>query len=494
MRRNKKKKISLLVCFICTISLITNCSAYTFSNKEDNPKLKCVSYHIWDENNSYNDHCLQTYFDPPDTIYIGGVQYHEDVFLMKVNKTKLSLDPLNCSVYKWGGNNSEDFGKFLFDSTGNLYITGTTRSFGAGSYDIFLTKYDPFGKSLWNRTWGYSGRDTAMFYEENRYREADMALDSKDNIYVTGLTGSHPNTNLCIIKYNSTGTQLWNRTWGGINKTEYPHHILIDENDYIYIAGDSVIEHFLLCYDKFGNLIWEKVWEVPFPYYGRSYMEYALLVGDHILFGESLKYENSCDFVLRQFNKSGIQLHNLTLSTLGSYVSFGEMIENSKNEVIFYGYYDEDYIPGSYSGGNLFIGRYDLQGNWSWLYGVDNSGDDYIYDISLDSSDNIYFCGSKGQGSNQDMYMLKFSSEGKLIWDHAWGSEERDYAISIIIDDQENIYVVGEIYLIDTIIAQFELISDTPNQDDWFIVIIVSIIAIVGIAVFLTTLIMYKKR
>jgi hypothetical protein len=40
------------------------------------------------------------------------------------------------------------------DSLDNIYLTGETGSFGAGGDDVVLVKYDSSGVQLWNRTWG----------------------------------------------------------------------------------------------------------------------------------------------------------------------------------------------------------------------------------------------------------------------------------------------------------------------------------------------------
>ena len=155
----KKQRIIISsLIFIIFCITISNVEAYT--NMLESPNIECISYNIWGFNNSRADGLRQVNFESPDTFYMVGVYIPcEDVFLVKFNESETSLEELNCSLYEWGGANLEDFGEFVIDSTDNIYITGFTSSFGAGDNDIFLTKLDKSGQSLWNRTWGYSDFD-----------------------------------------------------------------------------------------------------------------------------------------------------------------------------------------------------------------------------------------------------------------------------------------------------------------------------------------------
>lgn len=84
----------------------------------------------------------------------------------------------NLSI-TWGGGCSFDYGYGIaLDASGNIYITGETWSFGAGSADAFIAKYDSAGNSLLNITWGGSDYDYGY----------GIALDDDGNIYITGYT------------------------------------------------------------------------------------------------------------------------------------------------------------------------------------------------------------------------------------------------------------------------------------------------------------------
>lgn len=174
----------------------------------------------------------------------------------------------------WGGNRRESCSKIILDSSNNVYVLGSTDSFGAGYSDICLIKYDSSGLLVWNSTWGTY---------EYEYGSA-IALDSSENIYVTGIKHGedicfghfrYENSDIFLVKFSSSGALLWNRTWGG-EHLEHCSAMAIDSFDYLNLVGtiynkatDSY-DFFLLNYDSSGNQQWNRVWngieKISYPF------------------------------------------------------------------------------------------------------------------------------------------------------------------------------------------------------------------------------------
>ena len=70
------------------------------------------------------------------------------------------------------------------DSSGNVYVTGGTKggldgNTSAGDTDLFVVKYNSSGTKQWTKQLGTSSGDYAR----------GVATDSSGNVYVTGYTG-----------------------------------------------------------------------------------------------------------------------------------------------------------------------------------------------------------------------------------------------------------------------------------------------------------------
>jgi len=126
------------------------------------------------------------------------------------------------------------------DSSGNVYVTGGTKggldgNTSAGNTDLFVVKYNSSGTKQWTKQLGSSGLDSAN----------GIANDSSGNVNVTGVTygGLDGNTNagysdLFVVKYNSSGTKQWTKQMGSSSR-DYDYGVATDSSRNVYVSGDT---------------------------------------------------------------------------------------------------------------------------------------------------------------------------------------------------------------------------------------------------------------
>ena len=294
----------------------------------------------------------------------------------------------------------------------------------------------------------------------------DIAVDSVGNVYVTGYTRCTPSGRYAVVtaKFSATGTLEWQRLWGSTASSAYDEGkaITVDGSDNIYVVGhaDSNIGGFsgkgalILKYNTSGTLQWERT----FGYYDSEANGVDFDDDGNIYVGGRGQY-NNWQFVAK-FNSSGnIQWHRGLAS--GTQGHTGRDIAVDRNNDAVYVIGNTPYF-GFYRSYDILLAKYNFSGTIQWHRTVNSTsqGQDFPYGVAVDGQGYVYITGMTYQASftnpvhpqygqftsgSQDGFIIKWSSSGYVAAQKTFGGAgASDNGYGVVTDSQNNIYIAGQ--------------------------------------------------
>lgn len=338
------------------------------------------------------------------------------------------------------------------ETGGDVYVTGQFNgSFdfnpGAGThiltsnggYDIFVLKLNAVGNFVWAANLGGFGTDVPFGIES----------DGSGNVYLTGWFQSTADfdpsastydlvgdgwTDIFVCKLGSTGGLIWAEKFGGTD-SEVGHALALDASGNIYVTGTFIgtvdfdpgagtnfissvsgsQDSFVMKLDNLGNVTWVKT------------------IGD---FGDERTWEIKLDAFANMY-------------IVGHFADFQcDMDPSPTGTANLMGIGMTD----------VFIVKWDVNGNYLWAKAMGGSGYDLGYAIALDAMNNVYTTGyfdaacdfdpgagvhNISTGGSYDIFVSKLDVAGNFVWAKGFGSTGVEEGFGIATDPANSIYVAG---------------------------------------------------
>ncbi|MHA2364399.1 MAG: hypothetical protein ACXAC7_10610 [Candidatus Hodarchaeales archaeon] len=399
----------------------------------------------------------------------------EDIFSSSSNYNMLEDSTVqNTSFYLQLGGKEIDRGKAIaLDSYQNILITGTTEEISEdlsfsnrdnniptpknGTNNIFVSKLNSTGSLLWS----------IVFADGGGTHSHDIAVDSHDNIFISGYTmGFFPVTNpinenvrkgVFVSKLSPEGKILWSTVLGGTNDrfTEYiistSGGLEVDSEDNIIVVGgtnapdfpvlnpymesfNGYTDFFLTKFSNNGQILWS-------TYFGGDDVERGADItidsDDNIIItglSSSSRLPNTKSqyleinklealtrkMILSKFNKNGLLLwSNVYLQSKLFWPS--QILSDSENKIIFRNH-NATFVCSS---DGEFLWLKDIDGTEKFIFSIDQL--DQLWLIRI-LQDDVFL----DKITSNDTDSIKIFQEFNIL-----------HILGFIIDSQGNAIITG---------------------------------------------------
>jgi hypothetical protein len=323
---------------------------------------------------------------------------------------------------------------------GDFLIAGYSASFGGGDIDIYLLKININGDNLMEKTFGSVG------FDEGR----EIIKTSDGNYVIAGTTTDAGNQQACLIKINSSGTQLFFGKFGGATTKEFGNAVQECTDGSFIVAGqtlkdDPLGDSYLVKVDNSGGFIWDKSFARPFA----DEIVGIVVESDNSIVAaiRDSTGNRDIDVLLKKFDNTGAE------NTSWGKPAFGGSSKDTPKAIIKAK--DGNYYVSAISRSWNWRGNSDFDSPDMWLLKIDAAtGDtlwsrnfgfyshDHLHRTRPDPTENAILLGghSRQGGIALNQYFLKISENGKL---EPMGLKESEFTFSNVYPNPTD----GELFI-----------------------------------------------
>jgi len=426
--------------------------------------------------------------------------------LMLITGTSYSQSLIPDFAMHFLASTDDEIQKSTVDQGGNLYLVGTFKSpqliFGTdtltrqGNNDLFLVKMDADTNVVFCKS----------FYNQGVAKVTGIALDSANNIYLTGYYRdtirfdnyafkavspySWANSSF-VLKTDPAGNTTWAKAFGGNSSSG---SMVLDKHDNVYISGwfgesftiqepvvgstpilytanpGNLSRGFMLKTNTDGRTQWLKSYGGDLMidkeqnlYFAGSYMD-SIYLENHIL-RTYINKENH-NVYLAKADTNGHVIWAKKFCEGEHALLNGAVIDTVTNTIFLTGTFKTDSLTfgdkiiRNHGLADIYIAKINTEGivqmaksvgteDCEYAWGLTRISSEYIVLLGTTFSDSIVWgnniiYGGTAQTGYGDMFLAVFDNDMNPVWGRGFPKSSGQELKGIVADANQNVYVVGD--------------------------------------------------
>lgn len=325
----------------------------------------------------------------------------------------------------YGGVLEEECDAVVQTEDGGFILAASTKSYGNGSFDLYIIRTDQYGDTLWTRTFGGTRYDTAKDI---------LKLDAENYLIAGSLDGK-----VCLIKIKDDGSNVWTKVFG--NEDDYVVNTLKKTlgGGFVVCGNKDLSDYFIMKTDSNGDSLWTKEYEN-----GSAVSIDATIDSGYILMirqGDWLHPQN--DFVIVKTDSFGDSLWAKVFGSANVEIGY-EVEQTADGGFMLAGRKDGPTVGDS----DFYMVKTDSSGEFLWdkIYGGDDVDRAFT---AMQTADGGFVLGGYTESFNVgyfDFYIVRTNSTGDTLWTKTFGGEWQEEISDIEETSDGGFAAVGYTY------------------------------------------------
>lgn len=384
------------------------------------------------------------------------------LFFLVSMKAGLTQPPAIQWQKSYGGTGADEAFSIQETSDGGYIIAGQSMSNNIdvsgnhGMFDYWIVKTNSTGTIQWQKSFGGTSNDVAKSILQTN--DGGYIVTGSTYSINGDVTGNHGNGDYWVIKLSGAGAVEWKKCYGGSNtddafsirKTSDGGYIVagstFSPNDGDVTGNHGSWDYWILKINSIGTLLWQKT-------YGGSSADNASSIGEttdggfiisglsHSIDGDVTGNNGNDDYWVVKISSSGSlewqkslggssvdHAYSVLQALDGGYVIAGGTNSNNVN------------VSGNHGMEDYWVVKLSSLGTIQWQKCLGGSSDDRAYSISL-ARDGGYIVAGATSSNNGDItgnhgfsdyWIVKLGNAGDIQWQKAIGGSGSEFAYSIM--------------------------------------------------------------